>query len=118
MVVEDEPVIRMIAVEMLEDAGWSVVEFATADDAIAFCRRPENDFAAVITDINMPGDMDGLDLASLVVSSRPDAFVVVTSGRYQERPADLAERVRFLPKPWKAGDLLAAVTGVSGPGSR
>ena len=111
LVVEDEPVVRMIAVEMLEDAGWSVVEFATADDAIAFCGRPENDIAAVFTDINMPGDADGLDLAALVAASRPKAAVVVTSGRYQEPPAELAARVRFLPKPWNARDLLTAIAG-------
>ena len=111
LVVEDEPVIRMIAVEMLEDAGWSVVEFATADDAIAFCGRPENDIAAVFTDINMPGNADGLDLATLVAASRPKAAVVVTSGRYQEPPDGLAGRVRFLPKPWNVQDLLTAITG-------
>ncbi len=111
LVVEDEPVVRMIAVDMLEDAGWSVVEFATADDAIAFCVRPENDIAAVFTDINMPGVADGLDLAALVAATRPKAAVVVTSGRYQAPPADLAARVLFLPKPWNARDLLAAITG-------
>ncbi len=109
LVVEDEPVIRMIAVDTLEDAGWSVVEFATADEAIAFCRRPENEIAAVFTDINMPGDADGLDLAAVVAVSRPKAVVVVTSGRYQRPPADLANRVCFLPKPWNAQDLLDAV---------
>ncbi len=109
LVVEDEPVIRMIAVDMLEDAGWSVVEFATADEALAFCARPENDIAAVFTDINMPGDLDGLDLAAVVTASRPGAVVVVTLGRYQEPPADLAGSVRFLPKPWNAQGLLAAI---------
>ncbi len=91
------------------------MEFATADAAIAFCTRPENDIAAVFTDINMPGDTDGLDLAALVTASRPKAVVVVTSGRYREPPADLAGRVRFLPKPWNARDLLGAITNVGGP---
>ncbi len=117
LVVEDEPIVRMIAVDMLEDAGCSVVEFANADDAIAFCIRPEHDIAAVFTDINMPGDMDGLDLATLVVATRPSAVVVVTSGRYREPPADLAGRVRFLPKPWNGRDLLAAITGGSDHGA-
>ncbi len=68
----------MIALDMLEDAGWWVVEFATADDAIAFCVRPENDLAAVFTNINLLGVADGLDLAALVAASRPEAAVVVT----------------------------------------
>ena len=87
------------------------MEFATADDAIAFCGRAENDIAAVFTDINMPGNADGLDLATLVAASRPKAAVVVTSGRYQEPPVGLAGRVRFLPKPWSAQDLVMAITG-------
>ena len=112
LVVEDEPLIRMLAVEMLEDAGCSVVEFDNAKHAIAFCKAPENDIAAVFTDINMPGDLDGLDLASLVIASRPGAVVVVTSGRYSKKPAALSPQVRFLPKPWGEPDLLSALQGV------
>jgi DNA-binding NtrC family response regulator len=109
LVVEDEPLIRMIAAEMLADAGWSVVEFATADEASVFCKQPENDIAAVFTDINLPGTMDGLGLAALVAASRPTAAIVVTSGRYREPPAHLTNRVRFVPKPWDAQSLLAAI---------
>jgi CheY-like chemotaxis protein len=109
LVVEDEPLIRMIAVEMLADAGWSVVEFATADEASVFCKQLDNDIAAVFTDINVPGAMDGLGLAALVAASRPTAAIVVTSGPYREPPAHLVDRVPFLPKPWDAQSLLAAI---------
>ena len=118
LVVEDEPIIRMIAVDMLEDAGCQVVEFATADQAIAFCASPANDIAAVFTDINMPGETDGLDLVALVKASRPSAVIVVTSGRYQQPPADLGPGVRFLPKPWTSRDLLAAMKIAAPPDRR
>lgn len=111
VVVEDEPIIRMIAVEALEDAGYSTVEFGTAEEAIAFCASGKRDIAAVFTDINMPGDLDGLDLVSIVSRTRPHAVLVVSSGRYQERPADLPHRAIFLPKPWRAPELVRAIKG-------
>lgn len=112
LVVEDEPLIRMLAVDMLEDAGCAVVEFDNAVTAIAFCKAPNHPIAAVFTDINMPGALDGLDLASLVTKCHPEAVVVVTSGRYADKPADLSARVRFLPKPWSAPELMAALKDV------
>ena len=111
LVVEDEALIRMLAAEVLADAGYHVVEFSNAADALAFCQDPENDLAAVFTDINMPGDLDGLDVAQLVVKTHPHAAVVVTSGRYDLKPADLAAQVRFLPKPWNSAALIAAIGG-------
>ena len=109
LVAEDEPTIRMLAVDTLEDGGWSVVQFATADQAMAFCRQADSIIDAVFTDVDMPGEMDGLDLAALVAGSRPKAIVIVTSGRYREAPSGLAGRIIFLPKPWSAGDLFAAL---------
>ncbi len=113
LVVEDEALIRMVAVELLEDAGYSVVDFGTAAEAMAFCRDPRNDLAAVFTDINMPGDLDGLDVAALVTAIRPNAAVVVTSGRYGVKPPDLAPHVRFLPKPWTALHLIDLIRDVA-----
>ena len=113
LVVEDEVLIRMLAVELLEEAGYSVVDFDNAAEAIAFCRDPENDLAAVFTDINMPGDIDGLDVAQLVTAIRPNAAVVVTSGRYGVKPPDLAPHVRFLPKPWTASLLIDTLQAVA-----
>ena len=71
LVVEDEAVIRTLAVELFEEAGYHVVEFDNAADAIVFCADPTNEIAAVFTDINMPGDLDGLDVAQVVVTTPP-----------------------------------------------
>jgi CheY-like chemotaxis protein len=60
LVVDDEPLIRMNAAAMLEDAGFGVLEAADADDALAVLdNHPE--IGVLFTDINMPGSMDGLD---------------------------------------------------------
>ena len=105
LVVDDEPMLRMLATEMLEDAGHTVVTFDTAAQAIAYCDERSNDVSAIVTDINMPGDLDGLDLARHIRATRPQTGVVVTSGRYDALPSDLRADVTFLSKPW-TGDLL------------
>ena len=114
IVVEDEALIRMLAAEVLEEAGFDVMEFTNAADAMTFCREPANEVAAVFTDINMPGELDGLDVAELVIRTRPNAAVIVTSGRYGLKPAGLSPDVTFLPKPWTAASLLTALEKAAG----
>lgn len=109
LVVEDEPILRSLAIEMLEEAGHLVVDFGTAAQAIAYCDVPANEIGAVLTDINMPGDLDGIDLARYVRATRPDTNVVVTSGRYAGLPPSGLSGVTFLPKPWSSAVLLRAI---------
>ena len=109
LMVEDEPDIRMLVTEMLEDAGHIVMDFSTAAQAKAYCDVPQNDITAVVTDINMPGDENGLDLAAHVTTTRPGIPVIVTSGRYSVLPDGAPTGIRFLPKPWSAEALLKAV---------
>ena len=112
LVVEDEVIIRTLAVELLEEAGYRVVDFNKAADAMAFCENRKNEVTAVFTDINMPGDLDGIDVAQLAAITHPKAVVIVTSGRYGMKPPDLPAKVKFLPKPWTASGLLAAVASI------
>ena len=65
LIVEDELLIRMHAVDMIESAGFDVVEAENADEAIAILER-RADITVVFTDVNMPGSMDGLKLAAAV----------------------------------------------------
>ena len=109
LVVDDEPMLRLLATEMLEDAGHTVVAFDTAAQAMTYCDAPENNVTAIVTDINMPGDMDGLDLARHVRATRPETSIVVTSGRYNALPPDAKQGITFLPKPWTEERLLAAL---------
>lgn len=100
LVVEDEPLIRMDAVSMLETAGLSVVEFDRADEALDFTQANPSGVAAIFTDVNLRGGMDGVDLAREVNNADPSIALVVTSGRFAARPGQLPEAVTFLPKPW------------------
>lgn len=113
LVVEDEPVIRMAAVDFLEDDGFAVVEAATADAALALLRtRP--DVGVLFTDVDMPGSMDGLALARLVAAEHPGMAVLVVSGKTQPRPGEMPAGARFLPKPYAIKAMLDHVRTASG----
>jgi len=109
VVVEDEPLIRLNATSMFEDAGIDVVEFSNGDDAINYVRDHKQDVAAIFTDVYLPGDTDGLELAGIVSEVCPDIAVMVTSGQIVERPDELHPQVRYVSKPWMPRDVLAAM---------
>jgi CheY-like chemotaxis protein len=99
LIVEDEPLVRMSAVKIIEDAGFEVVEAASADEAMRIleCR---SDIRVVFTDIHMPGSMDGLKLAHAVRNRWPPIKIIVTSGRDLITKQDLPEGGRFFAKPY------------------
>jgi CheY-like chemotaxis protein len=113
LVVDDEPLIRMNAADMLTDAGWTAIEAADAAEALALLEaHPE--VTVLFTDINMPGDMDGLDLARRVHDLRPDVHLIVTSGKMRPRREDLPGSGEFLGKPYRERQFLDLVEAVSG----
>src|SRR3954463_9442572 len=99
LIVEDEFLLRMNAVDMIRAAGFEAVEAANADEAIEILEaRP--DITVVFTDIQMPGSMDGLKLARAVSGRWPPIKIVATSGLVDVGEKDLPEGGRFLPKPY------------------
>ena len=109
VVVEDEPLVRLGAIEMFEDAGIEVVEFSNGDEAIDYVRDHRQDVAAVFTDIYLPGETDGLELAGIVSEVCPDIAVLVTSGQVEARPHTLNPQVRYVAKPWLPTDVLTVM---------
>ena len=113
VVVEDDPLLRSDAVAMLGAAGLAVEDFETADEALAFIERRNGAVAAVLTDVQLPGKLDGFDLAVRLSITWPDMLVLVTSGL--DRPDSLLiPSVAFLPKPWLALDVLTAMQNAAG----
>ncbi len=97
LVVEDEPLVRIGAVQMLEEAGYEVLSAPDADEAIALLEQhPE--ISLLFTDVQMPGSMDGVRLAEAVRKRWPPIRIVVTSGR--PRPDQLEDDTLFVPKPY------------------
>jgi CheY-like chemotaxis protein len=105
LIVEDELLIRMNAVEMIEQAGFEVVEAASADEAIAILEG-RLDITVVFTDIQMPGSMDGLKLAAAVRDRWPPIKIMATSGQAKLGPGDLPQGGRFLPKPYSSDEIM------------
>lgn len=104
LIVEDEPLVRLCAVEVLEDAGYQVIEAASADEAIAILES-RRDIRVIFTDIHMPGSMDGLKLAHAVRHRWPPIKIIVTSGREKIASEDLPEGGRFFAKPYDPAKL-------------
>lgn len=101
LIAEDEPLIRMCAADLLEDEGFEVLEAATARAALAILEKRNGDVAALFTDVDMPGDMNGLELAGIVYSRWPQIAILVTSGVVRTVGALPGGGV-FLGKPYMA----------------
>jgi CheY-like chemotaxis protein len=99
LIVEDEILVRMDAVEVIEGGGFEAVEASDADEAIAILEQ-RNDIGVIFTDIDMPGSMDGLKLAHFVKDRWPPIKIVATSGHAKITANDLPEGVRFVLKPY------------------
>jgi CheY-like chemotaxis protein len=99
LVVEDDSLLRMDAVEMIEEAGFTAYEAANADEAIKILEsRP--DINVIFTDIDMPGSMNGIKLAQAVRGRWPPIKIIVTSGKFTLRHGDLPDGGKFIPKPY------------------
>lgn len=111
LVVDDEPLVRMFATDILLEASFKVFETSSAAEAIQ-ALEVRSDIHAVLTDIEMPGEMNGLALAATIRERWPCIAVLVTSGREHLSAAELADGARFIPKPYAPSDLLIAIHSV------
>jgi DNA-binding NtrC family response regulator len=109
LMVEDEVLIRMSAVAMLEDAGFEVLEAGSSAEALKVLSQHE-DVGVLMTDVRLPGDMDGLDLVTRVQRFYPDILSLVVSGNASAAQAQDAGATGFLRKPYMAHSLVRAVT--------
>jgi len=108
LVVEDEALVRGCVVAQLEDAGFTVIEAANGDEAL----QQFEDHALVttlFTDINMPGELDGLSLAHMIFKLRPNVRLILTSGRGAPLASELPLGGQFLPKPYDSGLLTTLI---------
>lgn len=108
LVVEDEPMIRMDIADQLEEEGFRVLEAGTADQAIALLEA-HADIRLIFTDVDMPGSMDGLRLASVVRGRWPPVRIIVTSGKRMVEITDLPDGSVFFSKPYRHADVLASM---------
>jgi CheY-like chemotaxis protein len=108
-VVDDDPLLRMQAVDLLDEAGFPTLEAETADEAMAILRHRWPEVRVLFTDVQMPGSMTGIELAEEVHRCWPDIHLLVTSGGVHIRDADLPDDGRFMPKPYRPSGLIEQV---------
>lgn len=115
---EDEWLLRLYQADLLAEEGYSVLQAATAEEA-AEILRVRAEVQVLVTDVEMPGELDGFGLVRLARIIRPTVGVVITSGRASPRGSDLQGEAVFLAKPFTPAQFLEAVrlvTPRAGPG--
>lgn len=107
LIVEDDPDQRELVAALLEETGLDIVTCESAESALSLmeCCGPKVD--TVFTDVRLPGLRDGLELSRTIASRWPEVNVIVTSGYPLCGP--VPKGVTYLPKPWRALDVLARV---------
>ena len=113
LVVADEALLRMLAVEVVEEAGFLAVEAGDADEAFALLES-RTDIILLFTDLNMPGSMDGLKLAHAVRDRWPSIKILLVSGQQRLQPSDLPLDSRFVEKPYQASALVEELRSLIG----
>jgi CheY-like chemotaxis protein len=108
LIVDDEPLLRMAAVDLVEEAGFRTIEASSADEAILLLES-RADIRVLLTDIEMPGTMNGLLLAAAVRRRWPPIKIIIVSGRQSPGEADMPEGSAFFPKPYVHDELRARI---------
>lgn len=113
LLVEDETMVRMLGCDVLEEAGFEVIEAANADEALAVLRERE-DVQVLFTDVEMPGSLNGYRLAHLTHERWPQVKVLIVSGRSHPGPGDLPPGGTFIGKPYSPADLVRRLRELAG----
>lgn len=115
LVVEDEMVLRMRAVDIVEDAGFTAVEAANADQAMAILET-RSDISLLFSDIQMPGTIDGLTLACAVHERWPTIKIILVSGQVNPTRDEKPLNSRFFGKPIDSKLMIAELQDMVGNG--
>ncbi len=102
LVVDDDALILTDAAQILEDAGFRPLTAMHADEAIGLMEQHADGVAVLFTDVDMPGEMNGFELARLTAERWPDVAILVASGAAEVVDGALPNRATFLRKPFSA----------------
>jgi two-component sensor histidine kinase/FixJ family two-component response regulator len=116
LVVEDEMMLRMRAVDIVEDAGFTAIEAVNADEALEILES-RSDIELLFTDIQMPGSMDGLKLAHAVHQRWPSIKIILVSGKLTPTDAEKPIHSRFFGKPLEMKQMIAEMQEMIGQGA-
>src|SRR3712207_6584024 len=108
LLVEDEPLVRTLQVDILRESEFWVLEAEDADEAFEILKR-RPDVKVVLTDVDMPGSLDGFEFARLVAQGWPEVGVLVISGKTAPSPGDLPKGAIFVAKPLRPAALVQQI---------
>lgn len=111
LVVEDDPLILEFLCEILQEEGFSVEPQISADAASIYLEENSNRVSLLLTDITMPGKLNGADLANQFGDRYPDKPIMIMSGFETPETSGVRHEVSFIKKPWALGQLLDCVEG-------
>ena len=114
LVVEDEEIIRDFVCEILEDEDFKTFALESADEAAKYLESNSDDVALLLTDILMPGQLNGADLANLSRNKYPHIPILIMSGHETPESSGVVHPVVFIRKPWSFGQLLQGVNKALG----
>ena len=115
LIVEDDRLVRELALTVLEEAGYRVLEAASGDDAhLLLMAHPDLEVDVLFTDVVMPGQLDGIDLANAARALRPGLQVLFATGfaNLDRDNRDSQMRGPVLRKPYRASELCRAVVAL------
>ncbi|VVN41751.1 Response regulator receiver protein CpdR [Pseudomonas fluorescens] len=111
LVVEDDPLILEFLCEILQEEGFVVEPQISADAAAGYLELHADNVALLLTDITMPGKLNGADLANQFGDRWPDKPIMIMSGFETPETSGVRHEVSFIKKPWALGQLLDCVEG-------
>lgn len=112
LLVEDEPLVRMFGTDVLEDAGFEVVEAASGDEALRVLES-RSDIRVLFTDVDMPGSINGFQLARVASARWPHVGVLIVSGQMRPGPSDMPEGGHFVGKPYQPAAIVRLIEGMA-----
>lgn len=107
LVVDDDDLIRMTAIDILEDAGFRTFEASDGDKAMVLLAEHHASIVLLFTDVQMPGSRNGFAVARETAGQWPHIAIVVASGQARPGPGDMPEGARFVSKPF-SGEMITA----------
>jgi DNA-binding NtrC family response regulator len=115
VVVEDDPTVRVLMVDILTEIGLHSVDFETADEALIYLLNLPEDCPLVIADHGLPGKLQGAKFVEMVKAKWPSTATILTSGHRLDASI-IPSSTTYLDKPWSLNDLVIAVANLLQPG--
>jgi DNA-binding NtrC family response regulator len=115
IVVEDDPTLRELMLDIVEEVGAKASAFETADDALTYLLQSHGECRLVIADHGVPGQIQGTEFIEMVRGKWPSIAAILTSG-YLIDPASVPPSTIYLHKPWSLDDLIVAIASLLQPG--